>query len=92
MDLQARDTRLVACIWRPDVHRGDMLRFLLLRVLPRRLFPVLLAFEAFRLIRRWRSRNDPVPRDATVRVSTQRDAILAPSPDPDLAPTEIVVT
>jgi hypothetical protein len=68
-----------------------MLRFLLLRVLPRRLFPVLLAFEAFRLIRRWRSRNDPAPRDVTVRVSSPRDAISSPSPDPDTVPTEIVV-
>jgi hypothetical protein len=69
-----------------------VLRFLLLRVLPRRLFPVLLAFEAFRLIRRWRRRNDPVPHDVAVRVSTPRDAISAPSPDPDPTPTEIVVT
>ena len=37
---------------------GGMLRFLLLRFLPRRLFPLLVLFELFRLFRRWRSRDD----------------------------------
>ena len=40
------------------VHRGDMLRYLLLRFLPRRLVPLLFLFEIFRLIRRWQTRND----------------------------------
>ena len=44
----------------PDAaHRGDMLRYLLLRFLPRRLVPLLFLFEIFRLIRRWQTRNDP---------------------------------
>ena len=41
------------------VHRGDMLRYLLLRFLPRRLVPLLFLFEIFRLFRRWQTRNDP---------------------------------
>jgi hypothetical protein len=40
-------------------HRGDMLRYLLLRFLPRRLVPLLFLFELFRLFRRWQTRNDP---------------------------------
>ncbi len=36
-----------------------MLRFLLLRFLPRRLVPLLFLFEIFRLFRRWQTRNDP---------------------------------
>ena len=40
------------------VHRGDMLRYLLLRFLPRRLMPLLFLFEIFRLFRRWQTRHD----------------------------------
>jgi len=36
-----------------------MLRFLLLRFLPRRLVPLLFLVEIFRLIRRWQTRDDP---------------------------------
>jgi hypothetical protein len=35
-----------------------MLRFLLLRVLPRRLFPILLIFEIVRFVRNRKRRND----------------------------------
>jgi hypothetical protein len=43
----------------PDTaHRGAMLRYLLLRFLPRRLVPLLFLFEIFRLFRRWQTRND----------------------------------
>jgi len=37
-----------------------MLRFLLLRFLPRRLVPLLFLLEIFRLLRRWQTRQDPV--------------------------------
>jgi hypothetical protein len=37
-----------------------MLRFVLLRFLPRRLVPLLFLLELFRLFRRWQTRNDPV--------------------------------
>ncbi len=37
-----------------------MLRFFLLRFLPRRLVPFLFLLEIFRLVRRWQTRNDPV--------------------------------
>jgi hypothetical protein len=37
-----------------------MLRYLLLRFLPRRLVPLLFLLEIFRLFRRWQTRNDPV--------------------------------
>jgi hypothetical protein len=36
-----------------------MIRFFLLRFLPRRLLPVLLVIEAFRFIRGWRARGKP---------------------------------
>jgi hypothetical protein len=36
-----------------------VLRFVLLRFLPRRLVPVLLALEVIQLIRGWRKRNEP---------------------------------
>ena len=36
-----------------------MLRYLLLRFLPRRLVPLLFLLEIFRLFRRWQTRNDP---------------------------------
>ncbi|HEV7605596.1 MAG TPA: hypothetical protein VGO15_11550 [Candidatus Limnocylindrales bacterium] len=36
-----------------------MLRFFLLRFLPRRLLPVLLVVEAVRFIQGWRTRNKP---------------------------------
>ena len=37
-----------------------MLRYLLLRFLPRRLVPLLFLLEILRLVRRWQTRNDPV--------------------------------
>ena len=37
----------------PCCHGGDMLRFLFLRFLPRRLVPLLTLFEIYRLFRRW---------------------------------------
>ncbi|MEO8437719.1 MAG: hypothetical protein ABI562_04610 [Chloroflexota bacterium] len=37
-----------------------MLRFFLLRFLPRRLVPLLFVLEIFQLFRRWQHRNDPV--------------------------------
>jgi hypothetical protein len=40
-------------------QRGDMLRFLFLRFLPRRLVPLLTLFEMYRLLRRWQTRNEP---------------------------------
>lgn len=46
-----------------------MLRFLLLRVLPRRLFPLLALFEVVRLVRRWRGRNDAPVSDSVPVVS-----------------------
>jgi hypothetical protein len=36
-----------------------MLRFLLFRFLPRRLFPILIVIEAIQLIRRWQRRDAP---------------------------------
>ena len=36
-----------------------MLRYLLLRFLPRRLMPLLFLLEIFRLFRRWQERNKP---------------------------------
>ena len=44
---------------RPCCHGGDMLRYLLLRFLPRRLVPLLTLFEIYRLFRRFQSRNEP---------------------------------
>jgi hypothetical protein len=52
-----------------------MLRFLLLRFLPRRLVPMLFLFEIFQLIRRWQTRGDPTssaPR--RLRSGTLRDS------------------
>lgn len=49
-----------------------MLRFLLLRFLPRRLVPLLFLLEIFRLFRRWQTRNDPVV-DRSRRVTTGTD-------------------
>ena len=43
----------------PRRHRCRMLRFILLRFLPRRLVPLLFLVEIFRLIRRWQTRDDP---------------------------------
>jgi hypothetical protein len=40
-------------------QRGDMLRLLFLRFLPRRLVPLLTLFEIYRLFRRWQTRNEP---------------------------------
>ena len=37
-----------------------MLRYMLLRFLPRGLVPLLFLLEIFRLFRRWQTRNDPV--------------------------------
>ncbi len=49
-----------------------MLRFLLLRFLPRRLVPLLFLLEIFRLFRRWQTRNDPVI-DPSRRVLAETD-------------------
>jgi hypothetical protein len=51
---------------------GTALRFLLIRVLPRRIVPLLTAIEVFRLIRRWRTRRAPTAE--------------YPRPDPSVAP------
>ncbi len=51
-----------------------MLRYLLLRFLPRRLVPLLFLLELFRLVRRWQTRNDPVvDRSRRVRPGTHID-------------------
>ena len=52
-----------------------MLRYLLLRFLPRRLVPLLFLFEIFRLFRRWQTRNDPDdgPADSSRRTGTDVD-------------------
>jgi hypothetical protein len=42
----------------PCCDGGDMLRFLFLRFLPRRLVPLLTLFEIYRLFRRFQSRNE----------------------------------
>lgn len=42
-----------------ECHCGAMLRYLLLRFLPRRLVPLLTLFEIYRLFRRWQGRNEP---------------------------------
>ena len=38
-----------------------MIRFLLLRFLPRRIMPLLLLFEAYQLVQRLRRRDEPAP-------------------------------
>jgi hypothetical protein len=38
-----------------------MIRFLLLRFLPRRILPLLMLFEAIQLVRRLRRRDEPPP-------------------------------
>ena len=43
-----------------------MLRYLLLRFLPRRLVPLLFLFEIFRLFRRWQTQKD-VETDRSLR-------------------------
>lgn len=50
----------IARLGGPIGHRSPMLRFFLLRFLPRRLVPLLFLFEIFQLFRRWQRRNDPV--------------------------------
>jgi len=51
-----------------------MLRYLLLRFLPRRLVPLLFLLEIFRFVRRWQTRNDPVvDRSPRVRAGTEMD-------------------
>jgi hypothetical protein len=51
-----------------------MLRYLLLRFLPRRLVPLLLLLEFFRILRRWQTRNDPVvDRSRRVRAGSDMD-------------------
>ena len=46
----------------PD-HRTvpAMIKFLLLRFLPRRIMPLLLLFEAYQLVQRLRRRDEPAP-------------------------------
>jgi len=51
-----------------------MLRYLLLRFLPRRLVPLLFLLEIFRLFRRWQTRNEPV-------IDPSRHARSASDPD-----------
>ena len=43
-----------------------MLRFLLLKFLPRRLLPVLLLYEAYKLLTRMRGRTDPMTDDRII--------------------------
>ena len=51
-----------------------MLRFLLLRFLPRRLMPLLFLFQVFRLLRQWQNRDvRPLPRNVTPRDVTPRE-------------------
>ncbi len=51
-----------------------MLRFVLLRFLPRRLVPLLFLLEIFRLFRRWQTRNEPiVDRSRQVRDGADMD-------------------
>jgi hypothetical protein len=50
-----------------------MLRYLLLRFLPRRLVPLLFLLEIFRLVRHWQTRNDPVVIDHSPRVRAGAD-------------------
>jgi hypothetical protein len=50
-----------------------MLRYLLLRFLPRRLVPLLFLLEIFRVVRRWQTRNDPVVSDRSRRVRAGSD-------------------
>ena len=62
-------------------HRGRMLRFFLLRFLPRRLLPVFLVIEAIRFIRSWRGRSKPPvapPPSRRARIVEVRDS-AAPS-------------
>lgn len=51
-----------------------MLRYLLLRFLPRRLVPLLFLLEIFRFVRRWQTRKDPVvDRSRRARAGTEMD-------------------
>jgi hypothetical protein len=54
-------------------HRGAMVRYLLLRFLPRKLVPLLFLLEIFRLVRHWQRRNDPVVVDRSRRLQTGTD-------------------
>jgi len=57
-----------------------MLRFFLLRFLPRRLFPLLLVIEAWRFVRGWRKRDK-----APVSPPPGRRARTVDGRDPDAA-------
>jgi hypothetical protein len=50
-----------------------MLRYLLLRFLPRRLVPLLFLLEIVRLLRRWQTREDPVVIEHSPRVRAATD-------------------
>jgi hypothetical protein len=58
-------------------QRPLMVRFLLLRFLPRRLVPLLFLLEIVRLVRRWQTRDDPVA-PAPKRVGPVWDAPAEP--------------
>jgi hypothetical protein len=49
-----------------------MLRFLLLRFLPRRLVPLLALIEIVRLVRQWRARDDSTVRATGPGAATSR--------------------
>jgi len=51
-----------------------MLRYLLLRFLPRRLVPLLFLLEIFRLFRQWQTRNEP-PINQTRRVRAGTEVV-----------------
>ena len=57
----------------PWPHRGGMLRYLLLRFLPRRLVPFLTVLELVLLVRRWRKQNDTPPTTRPIRNVTPAD-------------------
>ena len=63
-----------------------MIRFLLLRFLPRRILPLLMLFEAYQLVQRLRRRDEPAPTPVSYGLApttTERPAPL----DPALAPS-----
>jgi hypothetical protein len=51
-----------------------MLRFFLLRFLPRRLVPILIVLDVIRVIRNWRSRNRPTIAPPPGRRASSADA------------------
>ena len=59
-----------------------MLRFLLLRFLPRRLLPILIILDVVRMIRGWQKRNAP-PIDPPPGRRVKAVEIREPAPDPE---------